>query len=60
MKQVFFAEPVCDGSMPNYKYEVIRLNALTGERLKTGYIFPTQEKAEEKAHELNVEYNEQP
>lgn len=59
MKQVFFAEPMEESlTIGKELYEVIRVGN-EGKRQKTDYRSLTRAAAEEKARELNEEYNNQ-
>ena len=60
MKQVFFAEPSRDIAPELKRYDVVRYNANEGKFQPTAYKHLLQKDAEEKAHELNVEYNQSP
>ena len=59
MKQVFFAEPMEESlTIGKELYEVVRVGN-DGKRKKTAYRNLAKEAAEEKARELNKEYNNQ-
>ena len=59
MRQVFFAEPMEESlTIGKEIYEVVRVGN-DGERLKTAFHHMSKKAAEEKARELNEEYNNQ-
>jgi len=59
MKQVFYAEPMEESlTIGKELYKVVRVGN-DGKRQKTDYQYLTRAAAEEKAHELNEEFNNQ-
>jgi hypothetical protein len=59
MKQVFYAEPMEENlTIGKELYEVVRVGN-DGKRQKTDYRYLTRAAAEDKARELNEEYNNQ-